>query len=68
MESTAYVGQDEENTTPTTAKVTTATTKKAPAVVETYIPSTGSAAVVPAIVLLALSAGTVAVVKTKKDN
>lgn len=44
-----------------------ATTKK-PAKVESNIPSTGSAVVVPAIALLALAAGTVAVVKTKKED
>lgn len=44
-----------------------ATTKK-PAKVESSIPSTGSAVVVPAIALLALAAGTVAVVKTKKED
>ncbi len=44
-----------------------ATTKK-PASVNTVIPSTGSSIAVPAIALLALAAGTVAVVKTKKDN
>lgn len=44
-----------------------ATTKK-PAKVESNIPSTGSSVVVPAIALLALAAGTVAVVKTKKED
>ena len=44
-----------------------ATTKKPAANVST-IPSTGSSAVAPVIALLALAAGTVAVVKTKKDN
>ncbi|MGN0572645.1 MAG: hypothetical protein ACI4IX_01780 [Acutalibacteraceae bacterium] len=44
-----------------------ATTKK-PAVVDTVIPSTGSSVLVPAVALLALAAGTVAVIKTKKDN
>ncbi|MBQ2973513.1 MAG: hypothetical protein IJE19_04085 [Clostridia bacterium] len=43
-----------------------ATTKK-PAKVESNIPSTGST-VVPVIALLALAAGTVAVVKTKKED
>ena len=49
----------------TTAKAP-ATTKK-PAKVESNIPSTGSS-VVPVIALLALAAGTVAVVKTKKED
>ena len=53
---TAYEGQG--NTT---------TTKK-PAKVDTTIPSTGSGVVVPAIALLALAAGTVAVIKTKKED
>ena len=56
---TAYEGQDEEGKT---------TTKKAPAKVESAIPSTGSGVVVPAIALLALAAGTVAVIKTKKED
>ncbi len=43
-----------------------ATTKK-PAKVESSIPSTGSS-IVPAVALLALAAGTVAVVKTKKED
>lgn len=43
------------------------TTKK-PASVDSAIPSTGSSIAVPAIALLALAAGTIAVVKTKKDN
>lgn len=50
----------------TTAKPAPATTKK-PAKVESNIPSTGST-VVPVIALLALAAGTVAVVKTKKED
>lgn len=50
-----------------TTKAAPATTKK-PAKVESNIPSTGSAVVVPAIALLALAAGTVAVVKTKKED
>ena len=49
-------------------KGTKATTKKAPAKVDSSIPSTGSEILVPAVALLALAAGTVAVVKTKKDN
>lgn len=48
----------------TTAKP--ATTKK-PAKVESSIPSTGSS-LVPAVALLALAAGAVAVVKTKKED
>ena len=55
---TNYVDPDE--------KITKATTKKAPAKVDSSIPSTGSEILVPAVALLA--AGTVAVVKTKKDN
>ena len=47
---------------------TKATTKKAPAKVDSSIPSTGSEILVPAVALLALAAGTVTVVKTKKDN
>ena len=43
-----------------------ATTKK-PAKVESSIPSTGSS-IVPAVALLALAAGVVAVVKTKKED
>lgn len=57
---TNYVDPDE--------KITKATTKKAPAKVDSSIPSTGSEILVPAAALLALAAGTVAVVKTKKDN
>lgn len=57
---TNYVDPDE--------KGTKATTKKAPAKVDSSIPSTGSEILVPAVSLLALAAGTVAVVKTKKDN
>ena len=57
---TNYVDPDE--------KITKATTKKAPAKVDSSIPSTGSESLVPAVALLALAAGTVAVVKTKKDN
>ena len=49
-------------------KITKTTTKKAPAKVDSSIPSTGSEILVPAVALLALAAGTVAVVKTKKDN
>lgn len=55
---TAYEGQGDENKT---------TTKK-PAAVDTTIPSTGSGIVVPAIALAVLAAGTVAVIKTKKDD
>lgn len=50
----------------TTAAAAPATTKK-PAKVESNIPSTGST-VVPVIALLALAAGTAAVVKTKKED
>ncbi len=57
---TAYDGQDQEG------KVTT--TKKTPAKVESAIPSTGSGIVVPAIALAVLAAGTVAVIKTKKED
>ena len=52
----------------TTKAPTAATTTKKPAVVDTVIPSTGSSVLVPAVALLALAAGTVAVIKTKKDN
>lgn len=55
---TAYEGQGDEGKT---------TTKK-PASVDSTIPSTGSGIVVPAIALLALAAGTVAVIKTKKED
>lgn len=55
---TAYEGQGDENKT---------TTKK-PAAVDTTIPSTGSGIVVPAIALAVLAAGTVAVIKTKKEG
>ena len=55
-----YIEDDE------TTKAAPATTKK-PAKVESNIPSTGST-VVPVIALLALAAGTVAVVKTKKED
>ncbi len=56
----------DEGTTkaPTTAKP--ATTKPAPNVSD--FPDTGSGSVTPIIALLALAAGAVAVVKTKKDN
>ncbi|MBE6771701.1 MAG: hypothetical protein E7547_06125 [Ruminococcaceae bacterium] len=57
---TSYEGQDQEG------KVTT--TKKTPAKVESAIPSTGSGIVVPAIALAVLAAGTVAVIKTKKED
>ena len=57
---TNYVDPAENSTKPTT--------KKAPAKVDNSIPSTGSEILVPAVALLALAAGTVAVVKTKKDN
>ena len=50
-----------------TTKAAPATTAKKPAKVESNIPSTGSS-VVPVIALLALAAGTVAVVKTKKED
>ncbi len=50
-----------------TSAATVAATKK-PAKVESNIPSTGSTVLVPAIALLALAAGAVAVVKTKKEN
>ena len=43
------------------------TTKKA-AAVSTRVPNTGSSAIVPAFAVLALIAGTVAVVKTKKNE
>ena len=43
------------------------TTTKKPANVDNVIPDTGSNVVVPAVALLVLAAGTVAVVKTKKD-
>ena len=56
---TAYEGQDQEGSSTTTKK---------PAKVDTTIPSTGSGVVVPAIALLALAAGTVAVIKTKKED
>ena len=49
---------------PTTKKPTT----KKPAANVSTIPSTGSSVAAPVIALLALAAGTVAVVKTKKDN
>ncbi len=52
----------------TTKAPTAAATTKKPAVVDTVIPSTGSSVLVPAVALLALAAGTVAVIKTKKDN
>ncbi len=55
---TAYLGQGEENNS----------TSKKPAAVDTTIPSTGSGIVVPAIALAVLAAGTVAVIKTKKDE
>ena len=54
-----YIEDDETTAAP-------ATTKK-PAKVESNIPSTGST-VVPVVALLALAAGTVAVVKTKKED
>lgn len=53
---TAYEGQG------------SATTTKKPANVDTTIPSTGSGIVVPAIALAVLAAGTVAVIKTKKED
>lgn len=51
-----------------TTKAAAPSTTKKPAKVESNIPSTGSSIVVPAIALLALAAGTVAVVKTKKED
>lgn len=56
-----YIDDSDETT-----KAAPATTKK-PAKVESSIPSTGST-IVPVIALLALAAGTVAVVKTKKED
>ncbi len=64
----AYEDQVDENKPTTTTTTKKATTTKAPAKVDTYIPSTGSEVVVPAIALLALAAGTVAVIKTKKED
>ncbi len=58
---TAYEGQDKEDPAG-------ATTTKKPASVDTTIPSTGSGIVVPAIALAVLAAGTVAVIKTKKED
>ena len=55
---TAYEGQGDEGKE---------TTKK-PAQVDTTIPATGSGIVVPAIALAVLAAGTVAVIKTKKEG
>lgn len=55
---TAFVNDD----------VTGGSTTKAPAKVVPYVPNTGSSFAVPAIALLALMAGTVAVVKTKKND
>ena len=43
------------------------TTRKA-ASTDTYVPNTGSSVVLSAVAVLAVMAGTVAVVKTKKDN
>lgn len=60
--SQTYIDDGDE----TTKAAAPATTKK-PAKVESNIPSTGST-VVPVIALLALAAGTVAVVKTKKED
>jgi len=56
---TAYEGQDQEGKPSTTKK---------PASVDSTIPSTGSGIVVPAIALAVLAAGTVAVIKTKKED
>ena len=56
---TAYEGQDQEGKPSTTKK---------PAAVDPTIPSTGSGIVVPAIALAVLAAGTVAVIKTKKED
>lgn len=56
---TSYEGQDQEGSSTTTKK---------PAAVDTTIPSTGSGIVVPAIALAVLAAGTVAVIKTKKED
>lgn len=53
----------------TTAAATNApATTRRPANVDNTIPGTGSSVIVPAIALLALAAGTVAVVKTKKED
>lgn len=57
--SQTYIDDGDETTKP-------ATTKK-PAKVESSIPSTGSS-IVPAVALLALAAGAVAVIKTKKED
>ncbi len=51
----------------TTAATKAPSTTKKPAKVDSAIPGTGSS-IVPAIALLALAAGTVAVVKTKKED
>lgn len=57
----------DEGTTKAPATTKPATTKK-PAANVSAIPNTGSSAVAPVIALLALAAGTVAVVKTKKED
>lgn len=57
---TAFVNDD--------TSAAAANTTKAPAVVSTYVPKTGSTAAVPAIAILALLAGTAAVVAVKKND
>ena len=57
----------DEGTTKAPATAKPATTKK-PAANVSAIPNTGSSAVAPVIALLALAAGAVAVVKTKKED
>lgn len=61
------VTRDPSNTVIDDGTTAPSSTKK-PAVVDTNIPSTGSGIIVPAIALLALAAGTVAVIKTKKED
>ena len=51
-----------------TTKAAVSSTKKAAAPVSSRVPNTGSSVAVPAIAVLALLAGTVAVVKTKKNE
>ncbi len=63
-EGETVIDEGDETVAPTNAPATT----KKPAKVDSAIPGTGSSVIAPAIALLALAAGTVAVVKAKKED
>lgn len=63
-EGETVIDEGDETAAPTKAPATT----KKPAKVDSAIPGTGSSVIAPVIALLALAAGTVAVVKAKKED